>query len=423
MKDTEIIGLRARQILDSRGNPTIEVDLYSRIAMGRASVPSGASKGMYEALEIRDGGREYLGRGVNKAVSNINEIIRPRLIGLDCLEQNRIDEVMIQLDGTDKKEKIGANAILAVSMASAKAAAASCGLPLFRYIKSNDRYTLPIPMMNVINGGRHAGNELAVQEFLIEPIGARSFSESLKIGVEVYHHLKSVLIEEYGKGAVNVGDEGGYAPPMKVTAEALKSIIRAIKEAGYTESDVRVGLDAAASEFFSIKDSKYKIDGKALTAYELEDYYLGLIDEFPILTLEDPFEQESFDHFSSINKRLKKVIIIGDDLYVTNVKRMEKGIEFGATKGVVIKPNQIGSVTETLGAIELSKVSKLHVIISHRSGETEDTFISHLAVGIGSTFIKAGAPARGERVAKYNELLRIEEELGNKARLASIVLS
>lgn len=416
-----IVKALSRQVLDSRGNPTVETDIMLRKgASGRGTVPSGASTGVHEALELRDDKKTvFNGKGVLRAVANVNKQIGPKLLGRSASEQQDIDTLMLKLDGTRNKSNLGANAILSVSMAVARAAAASKNESLFRYLSKKKEYRLPVPMMNVINGGKHAGNNLAVQEFHIEPVGGGSFGESLRYGVEVYHSLKTILKEKYGPAAINVGDEGGYAPPLEKTADALDAIMAAIKSAGYEESEIRLGLDAASSSFYDAKSGMYQIDGRSLSAAELADYYESLVTSYPILTLEDPFSEESFEDFAKITLKLgKKVRIIGDDLYVTNPQRITKGIEMRATNAILIKLNQIGTVTETLEAIKLSKAAKYVIVVSHRSGETEDTFISHLATAVGSHFIKAGAPARGERTAKYNELLRISEELGSEALYA-----
>jgi enolase len=380
-------------------------------------VPSGASTGIHEALELRDGDmKRFHGKGVLKAVSNVNDRIRSRLIGKDARAQREIDGLMIALDGTPNKKRLGANAILGVSMAVAKVAASSQGKPAYKYLRDLPSYKLPVPMMNVINGGKHAGNKLAVQEFQIEPVGASSCSEAIRIGDEVYHSLGSVLKAKYGPSAINVGDEGGYAPPLEMTGDALEAILLAISDAEYDESTVHIGIDAASSSFYSDKDSTYYIDGKKFSSGELEDYYEELVRTYPIRTLEDPFDEDDFDNFAQITRKLgSRVKIIGDDLYVTNPERIKIGIRKKATNAILIKPNQIGTVTETLDAIKMSREAGMDIVVSHRSGETEDTFISHLATSQESLFIKTGAPARGERTAKYNELLRIEEELGSKA--------
>ncbi len=326
---------------------------------------------------------------------------------------------MLKLDGTRNKSNLGANAILSVSMAVSRAGAASQSVSLYRYLIKRKRYRLPVPMMNVINGGKHAGNNLSIQEFLIEPVGVKSYLEGLRLGVEVYHSLKKVLKEKYGASAINVGDEGGYAPPLEKTSDALDAILLAIKNAGYNESLIKLGIDAASSSFYDQKTLSYQIDGRTMNSGELLDYYENLATTYPILTIEDPFSEDSFEDSAKITVKLgKKVKIIGDDLYVTNPARITKGIESKATNAVLIKLNQIGSVTETLEAIKMSKEARWTVAVSHRSGETEDTFISHLATAVESQFIKAGAPARGERTAKYNELIRIAEELGSEGTYA-----
>ncbi len=415
-----IVKVRARQILDSRGNPTVETEVATGSSRGRASVPSGASTGTHEALELRDSdAKRFHGKGVSKAVSNVNRILGPALKGRDCTDLGSIDAAMIRLDGTPNKRKLGANAILSVSMAAARAAAESRRLSLFAQLRSSRSYTLPVPMMNVVNGGEHAGNELAIQEFHIEPVGARSCSEAIRMGAEVYQSLKSLLTSKYGRGAINVGDEGGFAPPLKMTRDALGSIAEGVKRAGYGEGEIRLGIDAAASTFYGKKDGRYTLDGRSMSPDELENFYSSLRDEFGLLTIEDPFEEEAFESFAAATKRLGSgTKIIGDDIYVTNVERMRKGIEMEATNAVLIKLNQIGTVSETEDAISLAQKEGWTVVVSHRSGETEDPFIAHLATAFGSEFIKTGAPARGERVAKYNELLRIEEELGSRAKFA-----
>jgi enolase len=416
----KIIAIRAREILDSRGNPTVEAEVMTDASVGRGSVPSGASKGKLEALELRDGDkRRFHGKGVSKAVSNVNRIIGPRLKGMDCSAQEKIDRTMISLDGTRNKSKLGANAILAVSMAVAWAAANARLVSLFRNLSASSRYTLPVPMMNVINGGEHAGNNLAVQEFLIEPVAASSCADAIRMGTEVYQSLKQVLIDRHGRGAINVGDEGGFAPPLRQTRDALDAIRKSIGDAGYSEKDVRIGIDAASSTFYDERTGLYALDGKNLDWPRLEDFYSSLKDEYNLLTIEDPFEEGSFDSFASITRRIgQSTAIIGDDLYVTSVRLIQKGIEAKATNAVLIKLNQVGTVTETERAIEECLSAKWEAVVSHRSGETGDPFIAHLATAYGASFIKTGAPARGERVAKYNELLRIEEELGSKAKFA-----
>jgi len=415
-----IVKITARQILDSRGNPTVEAVVTTDQGEGRASVPSGASTGTHEAMELRDGDKKkFQGKGVSKAVSNVNRILGPRLKGFDAGVQRKIDEAMIRLDGTPTKAKLGANAILAVSMAASRAAANARGAPLFSHLRRATSYTLPVPMMNVLNGGEHAGNELAVQEFMVEPVTAKTASEGIRMGTEVYHSLKAVLQAKYGRNAINVGDEGGFAPPLKQTREALGSIRKAIADAGYGEKEVRMGIDAAASTFYDRRHREYALDGASMSPDQLEDYYCSLKDEYALLTVEDPFEEEAFDSFASITRSIGRgTKIIGDDIYVTNVSRIRKGIANKATNAVLIKLNQIGTVSETEDAIDLTRKAGWSVVISHRSGETDDPFIAHLATAFGADFIKAGAPARGERVAKYNELLRIEEMLGSRASYA-----
>jgi len=415
-----IVSVKAREVLDSRGNPTVEAEVATQSATARASVPSGASTGSREALELRDGDeRRFHGKGVTKAVANATGIVERELKGLDCSDQRRIDEVMIGLDGTPNKTRLGANAILSVSMATCRAAAMARGISLFRQLEKASKYRLPVPMMNVINGGEHAGNKLAIQEFLIEPVGGRACSEAIRMGVEVYQCLRTILASKYGREAINVGDEGGFAPPLLRTRDALDSIAEAIKEAGYGEKEVRMGIDAAASVFHDGKNGVYTVDGRAMRADDLEDFYIALRDEYSLLTLEDPFDEDAFGSFARITARIgKKTVIIGDDLYATSVPRIEEGIRRRATNGVLIKLNQIGTVSETIDAIHLTRKAGWSVAVSHRSGETEDSFIAHLATAMGSEFIKTGAPARGERVAKYNELMRIEEELGSRAYFA-----
>lgn len=402
-----ITAIYAREILDSRGNPTVEAEVHAGKVVGIASVPSGATTGKHEAVELRDGGKRFLGLGVQKAVRNIENIIAPKIQGMDCQDQEKIDSVMIRLDGTSNKTKLGANAILAVSLACAKAAAHSQKKELWQYLHQLSRIkqkpSLPQPFFNVINGNKHAGNHLAIQEFFIVPRG-KSFSESLRIGTEVYHTLKKILREEYGVAAINVGDEGGFAPPLKRTEEALKLLLQAITLPGYM-GRVSLGLDCAASEFFS--QGKYTIDGKGLSSSELLKYYLALLKTYPILSLEDPFEQEDFASFAKLRKK-SGIQVVGDDLVVTNVRRVRTAIKDNSISCVLLKPNQIGTLTETLDVVRLAYQNNLKVMVSHRSGETEDTFIADLAVGIGCGMIKAGAPCRGERTVKYNRLLRIE---------------
>lgn len=417
---TIIRGIRAREVLDSRGNPTVEAEVVTSSSTGRASVPSGASKGEHEALELRDGDKKrFHGKGVLRAVSNVQRVIGPGVKGLEAKNQRKIDLTMIRLDGTPNKQRLGANAVLAVSMAAARAAANSRGISLYAQLHPAKTYTLPVPMMNVINGGEHAGNDLGVQEFLIEPVGASSCAEAIRMGSEVYHSLKELLVSRHGRSAINVGDEGGFAPPFRRTREALEIIADAVKASGYGEEEVRLGIDAAASTFYDKGSKTYSLDGKTMTPDALEDFYAEIQDEYGLLTIEDPFDEEAFESFASVTKRIgRRARVIGDDIYVTNVRRIKMGIRAKATNAVLIKLNQIGTVSETEDAIKMTGQEGWSAVISHRSGETEDPFIAHLSTAFGSDFVKAGAPARGERVAKYNELLRIQEELGAKSRYA-----
>ena len=410
----------AREVLDSRGNPTVEVEVVLESGtMGRAIVPSGASTGAFEAVELRDGDKgRYLGKGVEKAVANVNEIIAPELEGMDCFDQPAVDAVMIELDGTHNKGKLGANAILGVSMAVARAAAEELGLPLFQYIGGVNAKQLPVPMMNILNGGEHADNNVDVQEFMILPVGAKSFREGLRMGAEVFHSLKKVLGE---KGlACGVGDEGGFAPNLGSNREALELIVEAIEKAGYKPGDdVRLGLDVAATEMYNKETKKYVLagEGKELTAEEMVDLYEDWSNNFPIVTIEDGLDEEDWDGWKVLTERLgNKIQLVGDDLFVTNTERLERGIEAGVANSILIKVNQIGTITETLDAIEMAKRAGYTAVISHRSGETEDTTIADLAVAVNAGQIKTGAPSRTDRVAKYNQLLRIEEMVGEQAR-------
>ena len=410
----------AREVLDSRGNPTVEVEVALESgAVGRAIVPSGASTGAFEAVELRDGDKgRYIGKGVEKAVANVNEIIAPELEGMDAFDQPAIDALMIELDGTHNKGKLGANAILGVSMAVARAAAEELGLPLFQYIGGVNAKQLPVPMMNIFNGGEHADNSVDVQEFMILPVGAKSFREGLRMGAEVFHSLKKVLSE---RGlACGVGDEGGFAPNLGSNREALELIVEAIEKAGYKPGDdVRLGLDVAATEMYDKETKLYdlKHEGKKLTAEQMVDLYEEWVNNFPIVTIEDGLDEEDWDGWKVLTDRLgKKVQLVGDDLFVTNTERLERGIEAGVANSILIKVNQIGTITETLDAIEMAKRAGYTAVISHRSGETEDTTIADLAVAVNAGQIKTGAPSRTDRVAKYNQLLRIEEMVGEQAR-------
>ena len=412
---TIIKDIYAREILDSRGNPTIETEVFLNCGVvGRAAVPSGASTGEREALELRDGDKKrFLGKGVLKAVDNINNIIAKILVGEDALNQKHIDNLMIKEDGTENKSKLGANAILGVSMAVAKAAANAVGLPLYQYIGGCNAKKLPVPMMNVINGGAHADNNVDLQEFMIVPKGAKTFREGLRMGAEVFHNLKKVL---HDKGLnTAVGDEGGFAPDLKSNEEAITYIISAIEKAGYKPgTDVCIALDAASSEFY--ENGKYTIDGKALTSDELIAYYAGLVKKYPIFSIEDGLDQNDWEGWKKLTKELgTSVQLVGDDLFVTNTKILKKGIDQKIANSILIKVNQIGSLTETLDAIEMAHKAGYTAVVSHRSGETEDTTIADIAVAKNAGQIKTGSMSRTDRIAKYNQLLRIEEELGSIA--------
>ena len=410
----DIKKVHAREILDSRGNPTVEVDVYTDIGFGRASVPSGASTGTNEVLELRDKEDRYNGKGVLGAVDNVNRAIASEILGMDVRNQRKIDNLMIELDGTDNKSGLGANSILGVSMAIAKAAADSLNMPLYRYFGGSNSYTLPVPTMNVLNGGQHAGNDLSIQEFMIQPKGAETYTKALQMGTETYHALGKVLEAKYGASATNVGYEGGYAPPLAMTADALDALVSSIDEAGYSETEITIGMDAAASEFFD--GTHYSIDGKMLTPGELVDYYIELVDTYPIILIEDPFHEDSFEDFASLTGELWDTIIVGDDLFVTNVERLGQGIEMNAANALLLKVNQIGTISEAFDAANMASRNGYNVVVSHRSAETEDDTIADISVAIGADLIKTGAPARSERTAKYNQLLRIEEDLGDAAR-------
>lgn len=410
----DIIHTFAREILDSRGNPTVEAEVFlDDGARGVAGVPSGASTGVHEAHELRDGGERYLGKGVLKAVENINEKISDEIAGFEADDQRLIDQALIRLDGTDNKSELGANAILGVSIAVAKAAAESAALPLYRYIGGPNAHVLPVPMMNILNGGAHADSGVDVQEFMIAPIGAESFAEALRMGAEVYHALKAVLKD---KGlSTGLGDEGGFAPSVDSTKAALDVIVDAIKKAGYEPGkDVALALDVASSEFF--KDGKYHFEGGEHTAEEMSKVYEELIDEYPIVSIEDPLQEDDWDGYTALTAAIgEKVQIVGDDFFVTNPARLQEGTEKKAANALLVKVNQIGTLTETFDAVELAHRNGYRTMMSHRSGETEDTTIADLAVALNCGQIKTGAPARSERVAKYNQLLRIEQELGDGA--------
>jgi len=415
---TEIIAIHAREILDSRGNPTVEVETeLENGTVGRAAVPSGASTGAFEAVELRDGDKKrYMGKGVLKAVDNINSVIAPELEGIDALYQREIDQMMLDLDGTENKSKLGANAILGVSLSVAKAVALSLQMPLYRYLGGINGRVLPSPMMNILNGGEHADNSVDLQEFMIMPLGAPTFSEGLRMGSEVFHNLKKVL----GKDGLNtaVGDEGGFAPDLKTNEDAIKYIIKAIETAGYKPGkDIYIALDPAATEFFEKGKYNLKGEGKVLTPDEMVDYYAGLVEKYPIISIEDGMAEEDWDGWKKLTEKIgDKVQLVGDDLFVTNTKRLKKGIEMGVANSILIKVNQIGTLSETMDAIEMATRAGYTAVISHRSGETGDTTIADIVVGLNAGQIKTGAPSRTDRVCKYNQLLRIEDDLGDMSK-------
>ena len=416
--NTRIEHVHGRQVFDSRGNPTVEADV--RLAdgsTGRAAVPSGASTGEHEALELRDGGDTYMGKGVLQAVANINGELSQALAGKDAADQRSIDDTMLELDGTDGKKRLGANAILGVSMAAARAAAASRGLPLYVHLGSESSSRLPCPMMNIINGGEHADNNVDVQEFMVLPSGAASFTEAMRMGSEIYHHLKTVLSADGLSTAV--GDEGGFAPNLGSNEDAVKIILQAVEAAGYKAGeDVQISLDVAASEFFNKETGEYELtgEGRKLDADQMIEFYTNLVDSYPIFSIEDPLDENDWEGWQKMTAALgERVCLVGDDLFVTNIKRLQRGIEEKSANAILIKLNQIGSVSETLDAIELARENGFKNLISHRSGETEDSFIADLAVATEAGLIKTGAPCRSDRVAKYNQLLRIEEKLAGGA--------
>lgn len=414
---TSIIDVSAREILDSRGNPTVEVDV--RLAgggFGRAAVPSGASTGALEAIELRDGGERYHGRGVTRAVANVRDVLAPALVGMDATRQERLDERMLDLDGTPNKEKLGANAILAVSLAAARAAAGAVGLPLYRYLGGPAARLLPVPCLNVLNGGVHAANSVDIQEFMLVPGGFGSFREALQAGVEVYHALRKVLA---GRGlATNVGDEGGFAPDLPTNRAALDLLAEAVETAGYTLGDqIALALDVASSELY--REGTYRLEGRDRSPGDMVEYLAGLVDDFPLVSVEDGMAEDDWAGWKLLTARVgDRVQLVGDDLFVTNEEILRRGIVQGVANAILVKVNQIGSLSETLHTMETAARGRYGRMVSHRSGETEDTFIAHLAVATNAGQIKTGAPARGERTAKYNELLRIEEELGPDARYA-----
>lgn len=411
-----IAKIHARQILDSRGNPTVEVEVYTDSGhVGRAAVPSGASTGVHEAVELRDMDKsQYLGKGVTKAVQNVVSTLNDALVGASVYDQSAIDHTMIALDGTENKAILGANAILGVSLATARAAADSMGMPLYRYVGGIGAHTLPIPMMNIINGGAHADNKVDVQEFMVLPVGAETFSESLRMGTEVFHHLKSVL---KGKGfSTNVGDEGGFAPNLKSNEEALQLVMQAIEAAGYKPGiDVCIGLDCASTEFYNAEKKKYVLEstGEEMTSSEMVAYWKSWCDKYPIVSIEDGCAEDDWDGWKLMSEALGgRIQLVGDDLFVTNVSRLARGIEEGIANSILVKVNQIGSLTETIEAVQLATRYSYTSVMSHRSGETEDTTIADLAVALNTGQIKTGSASRSDRIAKYNQLLRIEEQLG-----------
>ena len=420
----EIIDVFAREILDSRANPTVEVEVVVEGGyVGRAAVPSGASTGAFEAIELRDGGSRYVGKGVQNAVDNVNNIIAEEIIGMNVLDQTAIDKTMIELDGTPNKAKLGANAILGVSMAAAKAAAEALGLSLYQYLGGINAKVMPVPMMNILNGGEHADNAVDLQEFMIMPVGAKSFKEALRMCSEVYHNLKKVLNE---KGlSTGVGDEGGFAPDLASSEEAIQVILDAVVKAGYKpDDDIRIAIDAAASELYNEETGKYHFPGESKmsgtevirTAEEMVDYYENLANKFPIISLEDGLNEEDWDGWKLLTERLgKKIQLVGDDLFVTNTERLSKGIDLGVANSILIKVNQIGTLTETFNSIQMANRAGYTAVVSHRSGETEDATIADIVVAVNAGQIKTGAPCRSDRVAKYNQLLRIEEELEDVA--------
>lgn len=417
-----IVDVYAREVLDSRGNPTVEVEVYTESgAFGRALVPSGASTGEYEAVELRDGDKSrYLGKGVQNAVNNVNEIIAAEIIGFDVTDQVAVDQALIELDGTENKGKLGANAILGVSMAVARAAADFLELPLYQYLGGFNAKTLPTPMMNIINGGEHADNNVDIQEFMVMPVGAETFKEALRMGAEIFHNLKAVLKDKGLNTAV--GDEGGFAPNLGSNEEALKTIVEAIEKAGYKPGEqVKLAMDAASSEFYNKEDGKYHLkgEGKVLSSEEMVSFYEDLVSKYPIISIEDGLDENDWEGHKLLTERLgKKVQLVGDDLFVTNTKKLSEGIERGISNSILIKVNQIGTLTETFDAIEMAKRAGYTAVISHRSGETEDSTIADIAVATNAGQIKTGAPSRTDRVAKYNQLLRIEDQLAGMSQYA-----
>ena len=415
---SNIIDIFARQILDSRGNPTVEVDVVTENGgFGRAAVPSGASTGEHEAVELRDGGDDWMGKGVWNAVENVNDVIAEELIGYDVTEQSLLDEIMLDIDGTANKGKLGANAILAVSLATAKAAASSLAMPLYRYIGGVGANTLPIPLMNILNGGSHADNKIDFQEFMIVPVGADTFSEALRMGVETFHHLKKVL---HSKGySTNVGDEGGFAPDIQSNEEAIEVVLSAIEKAGYHPGDdMYIAMDAATAEFYNKDKAMYEFesDGSSKSAGEMVEYWANWVKKYPIISIEDGLDENDWEGWQQLTEKIgKDVQLVGDDLFVTNTERLKRGIDNGVANSILIKVNQIGSLTETIDAVSMANKAQYTSVMSHRSGETEDATIADLAVALNTGQIKTGSASRSDRMAKYNQLLRIEEELGSQA--------
>lgn len=416
----QIIGVHAREILDSRGNPTIEVDVITESGyVGRAAVPSGASTGVHEAVELRDGDKgRYLGKGVQKAVNNVNTVIAEEIAGMSVLDQKQVDEAMIRLDGTENKGNLGANAILGVSLAVAKAAAQFTSQPLYRYVGGVNARTLPIPMMNILNGGSHADNSIDFQEFMIMPVGADTFTEAIRMGAEVFHHLRQVL--KKAGYSTNVGDEGGFAPNLKSNEEALQVIMEAIANAGYVAGrDIFIALDPASSEYYLPEEKVYhlhKSTGEKLTSAQMVEFWKNWTDKYPIISIEDGMAEDDWEGWQLLTKTIgDRVQLVGDDLFVTNAKRLQMGIDKQAANSILVKVNQIGSLTETINAVRLADIHSMTSIMSHRSGETEDVTIAHLAVALNTGLIKTGSASRTDRIAKYNELMRIEEQLGNSA--------
>lgn len=416
---SHIISVHARQILDSRGNPTVEADVMTESGIiGRAAVPSGASTGTHEAVELRDGGKAFMGKGVQKAVANVNTFIAEALVGENVTNQREIDSILLELDGTENKKKLGANAILAVSLAAAKAGAQASGLPLYRYIGGTNARTLPIPLMNILNGGAHADNKIDFQEFMVVPVGATTFSDGLRMGVEIFHNLKKVL---KAKGySTNVGDEGGFAPEIKSNEEAIETVMKAIESSGYKPGDqVMIALDPAASEFYDTKKKKYifkKSDNRILSSEEMVDYWAKWVKKYPIVSIEDGLAEDDWKGWKLMTEKLgDKCQLVGDDLFVTNVKRLQDGIDKHIANSILVKVNQIGSLSETIDTVDLAHRNRYTSVMSHRSGETEDSTIADLAVALNCGQIKTGSASRSDRMAKYNQLLRIEEQLGEEA--------